>query len=295
MSVVTYSKARLFKKRVYYTGSDVLKEGYALCYDYDNENDYQNVTTADVDGSTWADSRRICVEKPSYANMCHFAGVVAEESANISAAGWITINLPGSVCNVYTSNNCDYGEGNVSTMPTLQTLNVRAGSYNMKEGGYPGSGAAIVLQDIDRSSTAGTVMAELQTGPPSGGLAYITALATAGANALSVNISSCWAAHGMFIIAGCSDVDAAVSVTLSTGNFAGQHVHVLLAEQVSGGIDINTASGGEWANVAAGVLSKENGFGDISVYLSAANEWFDATWNGKYWLCFTSYSVGMIS
>lgn len=158
-------------QRVYYTGSDALYEGYALCYNFDAaEVSPENLSislTQDAAASDACPARVIQVEKPSYANAMHFAGVVTERSNGVKGPGWVEIYMPGSVCNIYAAANVDHADSN--DVATGQILTFSTGQYYFKYAGLPGEGSAIVLQDVDRSSTSGLVMAKLMTGVPSGG------------------------------------------------------------------------------------------------------------------------------
>ena len=168
------------RKSVYYTGSDTLREGYALCFDFNAfDVNQENVaqTTPNVGEEAYAPARRLLVEKCTEQNKIHFAGVVSAESDDVTGPGWIWIHCPGSVCSVFTASDVD------SETPTAGTegagtavgelVNIVVGQYYFKTFGMPGSGAALVLQDVDRSSVNGLVMAELMTGQPSGGLNII--------------------------------------------------------------------------------------------------------------------------
>lgn len=157
---------------VYYTGSDTLLEGYTLCYDFNAADvNQENVTqtSPNVGEECWADARRVLVEKCTEGNKIHFAGTVAQQSDGVTGPGWVTVNRPGSICNVYVDEDCDH-EG---TSPTAsgQKVGVVVGQYYMRDGCFPGRGAATVLQDVDRDTTNGLIMCELDDGCiPSGGL-----------------------------------------------------------------------------------------------------------------------------
>lgn len=168
---------------VFYTGSDTLGEGYTLCYDFNAfDVNQENVTqtSPNVGEEVWADARRVLVEKCTEQNKVHFAGVVAADSDGVTGPGWVTIHRPGSICNVYTNSDVD------SESPTSGTegagtaqgelVNVVVDQYYMKRFGFPGCGAAMVLQDVNRGTTAGTVMCELMTGLPSGGINVLAAM-----------------------------------------------------------------------------------------------------------------------
>lgn len=276
---------KTLRKRVYYIGTDTLLEGYCLCYNWDADGvDFQNASTGTTTASAgdWADARRICVEKPNESNKIHFAGVVAPESHGAST-GWITIFEPGSVCNVYAYSNCDHGSTGITTA-TGQIICLVPLQYYMQDGGFPGTGAATVLQDEDRSSTAGVVMAELQTGPPSGGVQYIDLLSTATAGALSVSMSAVPIYHGVYKLIG--DVAATISVGVGTtaqaGKWIGQTFQLGCYSAPTtatyslflSGVKLPLISAG-----AGGCIAALNGTGELSL----ATENFTARWDGTNW------------
>lgn len=137
-------------KTAFYTGTDTIKRGYALCYD-------RNTTTA-VDGSgtaigatssSWG--RHGHVEKPASGNLHNFAGIVAGERDRTGPC-LVSLIEPDSVARVmevFTSANCTLD---------VTILTVVAGSYEL---GAVGEGTVIgkALQTIDRSSTSGLAQA----------------------------------------------------------------------------------------------------------------------------------------
>jgi hypothetical protein len=155
--------------RVYYTGSDKLLEGYALCFNFDAI-DVVAENLAVSTGDTTCAARRLQVEKPNAYNSLHFAGVVAARSHGVTGPCWVEINRPGSVCNIYTQADCDENAVTPATAESGQMLTFTTDCYSFRFAGLSGSGSAIVLGDVDRSSTGGVVMAELLTGTPSGGV-----------------------------------------------------------------------------------------------------------------------------
>ncbi len=177
MNTIHGGAASSLTTSVYYTGSDTLLEGYALCYDfnaYDVNQENATQTTPNVGEEFYADARRVLVEKPTEQNKVHFAGVVAAESNAVVGPGWVTIHRPGSICNVYAASDVDSEnptggtEGAGTAVGDL--VNLVVGEYHFKDFGFAGSGAALILQDVNRASTNGLVMAELMTGAPSGGI-----------------------------------------------------------------------------------------------------------------------------
>lgn len=157
--------------KVYYTGSDKLLEGYALCYNYDVADvTAENLALTLADSLTATPARRLQVKKPNAHNALHFAGVVSARSNGVTGPGWIEINRPGSVCNIFVYADCDEN-GSVHTAASSgQMLTFTCDTYFFKYAGCPGSGSAIILGDVNRGTTKGLVQAELMTGPPSGGV-----------------------------------------------------------------------------------------------------------------------------
>lgn len=171
-------------ERVYYIGTDTLYEGYALCYNFDALSvTAENLTLSVTESLGPTPARRLQVEKPSYANSLHFAGVVSAKSNGVVGPCWVEINKPGSVCNIYCNADTDHADSN--SVNTGQILVFSTGQYYFKYAGLPGSGAAIVLQDVDRSSTAGLVLAELMTGQPCGGYNILSSLQMSAGQAVS--------------------------------------------------------------------------------------------------------------
>ena len=170
-----------YTRRVFYTGTDTLYEGYALCYNFDAADQTPEGLTTNGCGTaiTLADSlvdtpaRRLQVEKPTWKNSAHFAGVISNKSSGTTGPGWVEINMPGSVCNIYTYANCDHTNGTTETLNTGQFLTFTCEQYYFRYSGFPGCGSALILGDVDRSTTAGLCMSELMTGVASGGVQVI--------------------------------------------------------------------------------------------------------------------------
>jgi hypothetical protein len=82
MSVGTASvsaQTNQLSKTVYYTGTDTLKTGYALCYDHD------------ATAGKAKENRGQAVEKPSTNNLIYFAGFVAPESNGLKGPGFCRV------------------------------------------------------------------------------------------------------------------------------------------------------------------------------------------------------------
>ncbi len=202
-------------RRVFYSGADTLKEGYALCYNFNAADVTAENQTLSSPESVENSARRLMVEKPDIFNSLHFAGVVSNKSNGVIGPGWIEINCPGSICNIYCAAEADHETSDIPTnMNSGQMLTFDCDAYTFTYPGCPGSGSAMVLQDVDRSSTNGLVMAELMTGMPSGGIQTVSSLHfIATASAITVGGSVYVSPAGVTQITG--DLDAALLVSNS--------------------------------------------------------------------------------
>lgn len=124
-------------RQVYYTGTDALYEGYAVCYD---------VTASEANRSTH-------VAKPTLNNCTEFAGVVAPGQtipSRTSGGTWVNIvSVEGVIArgvNVYTDENLAAGD----------LLGVIPGEFVLGKC-VVGQPVARVLAATDRSTTAGVV------------------------------------------------------------------------------------------------------------------------------------------
>ncbi len=275
--------APVFQQKVYYTGSDTLLEGYALCYNFDAydvsaENLSAHLDTGDMGADDECPARRLQVEKPSFYNSMHFAGVVAKESNGVVGPGWVTINRPGSVCNIYCSANVDHSD--TSNVATGEMLVFTSGQYYFKYEGIPGSGAALVLQDVDRSSTAGLVMAELMTGLPSGGYTPIVAeMLSTGAALTDGGSVDEFPRQG--VIANTLTVEGTADFTLSLlasdASFIGQTI--MFTNQNTVSAFVVTVSGHFVTSSTLEATGPQNIVGSIT----EAGESIIARWNGGIW------------
>jgi len=130
------------KKDGWYAGTDSLKAGYVLCYD----RDYGTASESEL-GRAWQ------MEQPAAGNLANMAGIVCKTPSKSGAAGKVTIMepTPGTIMPVWTDQSC-------TAHTTL--LTVQASSYAL--GGLgEGPVVAIARQTVDRSSTAGLVLAEI--------------------------------------------------------------------------------------------------------------------------------------
>lgn len=150
MTQVTYQSEKLSTKRVYYTGGDALQEGALLCYNRDSTSTGGTTAAADP-------ARAYEVEKPAADNLKYFAGVVALEDAGKTGPCWISIvepqPNPGRLVMLLTDRNCTLGS---------TRLAVQADSYAAGAAGPSTVAVATAMQTVNRSGTAGTVLAQLE-------------------------------------------------------------------------------------------------------------------------------------
>lgn len=142
------------KMKVLISDAVEILEGYPICFN----SDYGTAANVDYE-------RLYQGEKPSTSNNMFFAGVAAE-SKPVGTVGTqeLSIWLPGSICLVYTNQNCTIN----STIITAE-----AGQWRFGLAGFRGKGTAVALQTVDRSSTAGTVLAWLDEGEQSGLIEHV--------------------------------------------------------------------------------------------------------------------------
>ncbi len=132
---------------VWFGGSTALNEGQGLCYNWD------------VGTGTASDGRRgNHVELPTILNAVYSAGVADRPYAAVTGGQFITINLPGSYCNIWSNASNTIG----TSITTCSSDTTNAGIFVYA--GFPGKGSAVPLQTIDRSETAGLCFAYLQEG-----------------------------------------------------------------------------------------------------------------------------------
>lgn len=288
----------VYTQRVYYTGTDTLYEGYALCYNFDSYDQSAEALSAHLQTGDYgvddpSPARRLQVEKPSINNAVHFAGVVSNKSNGVAGPGWIEICLPGSVCNIYTNANCDHGSTGVGKN-TGQMLTFSTDQYYFKYTGVPGSGSAIILQDVDRSTTAGLVQAELMTGSPSGGYQIVNSTHFAAEQVVSTGGAVCVTKFGTTAVASGAftaiGLTAALTANLTAADaeWIGQTKRFELLISVEANGFVITISGGYYANASALQVATPVSH---SVSLVSDNHGVTAQWTGDTWVFRTNSSV----
>jgi hypothetical protein len=148
------------KATVWYSSTTVLKEGQAVCYNWDY------ATTA-VPATLYDGSRLNRVENPTSLNAQFYAGVAACDYPAESGGQMIDIYLPGSLCNIYVAASTVIGVG-------MLTFSVDAATVGQWiSAGLPGEGSAIPMQTTTYVATAQKCMALTMTGQPSGGVEVV--------------------------------------------------------------------------------------------------------------------------
>lgn len=268
-------------RRVWFTGTTAVKEGYPLCYNFDATDvaaEGQAVSFADSTGPTAA--RRLQVEYPAFGNEMHFAGVVSNKSNGVTGPGWIEINCPGSVCNIFASADNDHEESAGINSGQILGFTVGAAIPEFKYAGLPSAGAALILGDVDRSSTSGLVMAELCTGPPSGGVQVLNSLVLSAVAAFSTGGAASVTQFGRTTLANTTGTDAAITATITAGQFIGQRKVINMGSlAVSDGVNVAISAA---VRVNASALITNSAV-DITACLSALGDVIDLVWNGSAW------------
>src|SRR5690606_16203457 len=143
---IQYRNEKVETKRVYYTGTDVLPQGAALCYDAD----YGTAASAD-------NERAFRVEKPATANFHNFAGILTDQFAGVKGPAMVEIYVPTARGQKVTVRS---GANNVIDSTLLRLKN---GTYELDTDGT-GPVVARAMQTVDHSAISGPVQA-LMTGP----------------------------------------------------------------------------------------------------------------------------------
>lgn len=206
-SVRQQNQARKIQKRVFFSGSGALGLGIGLCYD-------RLVATqltpdmppaqAGVTGTT-ATQNQECrdnvVALPATANRGQFAGVTDNSYAAVTGGQWVTINEPGSVCQVQT----DIATVIAVTSITCQ-VNADPGVFGL--GGLAGRGTALALQTTLTAST---------TSGPGPNVASIDGTATYTFSTKNVNktglFANAVAGDILVVYGGATAADGSVPVT----------------------------------------------------------------------------------
>ena len=154
------TRDRVTTKKVFFTGSDALRAGYAVCYDRDN------ATATNASGTTLtlayeSYARHRFVEKPSTSNVRWFAGIVTQDYPANSNGQYINIVVPtNSIVNLFSAANATANTTKLSVTPGAYTFGAGTGPI-----------VAEAVQTVDRSSTNGLCQA-IMYGVPTDGVEY---------------------------------------------------------------------------------------------------------------------------
>ena len=141
------------------TGSvQTLYQGQGMCYNYD----YNRSGGAATDSVPERYNR---IEIPSSDNKAHFAGVLACDVTVHKTGTLVEVNGPGSVCSVLVA----VGVTTVISDETLLECTYTAGTF--KAASNTGKGCANAIQSVAGDSDTHLILAVLQEGLPSVGLA----------------------------------------------------------------------------------------------------------------------------
>ncbi len=219
-------QAPVFSAWVWFGGVDALKEGQALCYNWDSGT------------ATARDARRQArVELPTTLNAQHFAGVVsrplaADANRTVSTAALVEIYLPGSYCNILIADDTVIGVGTL----TFDVTSSYQGVFRYE--GLEGEGSADPLQTVTYASgTAELCYSKLQIGRPSGGVEVVPLVAD-GAMATQM-------IGGTTLITGAAIVTGNNTTTLADGTKVGlrKKYGIITAELTAHDVIITITSG----------------------------------------------------
>lgn len=157
---------------VFFTGSTLLSQGQAVCW----QRDYGTATAADGDRD-----RRVSL--PDYTNNMNFAGVVSRAYPAKSGGQYVEIALPGSITYILTNASATINANSLAAFifqaasPAAADTDVgkwRTDYASCVNGA--GTGTARIMQTVTGSTIC---LAELQTGAQAGGIEAITMIASA--------------------------------------------------------------------------------------------------------------------
>lgn len=166
MGLITYvHDPKAVRISVYYEGTSTVREGMPVCYNYDTTTNWTSVdkngTAGTFDTSTAEgyqnEGKFIRVEDPTEFNLNWFAGEVAAGSPGIGVIGPCTLDIfvpNGAIVPIRTNANCVVG---------ITSLGVgTAGTYfEQVTGDGDPIPCAVAMETVDRSGTAGLVLAKV--------------------------------------------------------------------------------------------------------------------------------------
>lgn len=188
------------KAVVWYSSTTALKEGAAVCFNWD-------LATTPVPATAFSGRRFNEVENPTVLNAQHFAGVAACNYNAASGGQLIEIYLPGSVCNILCGVDTLIGVG-------LLTFDVTAAYIGQfRYAGIAGEGSVQPFQTTTFDTNPHKVMAKLQVGSPSGGVQVVQAVDDTPLAGLMIG--------GTTLIIGVNSVSGDIENTLADGTIPG--------------------------------------------------------------------------
>lgn len=273
-------------QRVFYrTGTAT--EGYAVCWNFAAASiAAEGETISNASSADWCDARRVRVEDPSFENNMHFAGVIDGASNGIVGPNWILIHRPGSICKVHTAITVDHRDASVTSANSGQALTFGVCTNSVGAAhtsapyingqfmkyGLAGEGTAIVLEAATTASAL--VMAQLMTGPPSGGRQYIPAMSS---TIMGVTITY----HGITYISAEAGATTVMSIAIGNGCFIGQRKIIELDGAVTG-VGLKVSFTGATGNLSAEYLSNPQQVA-ITAATLLSGEYVDMVWSGSKW------------
>mgnify|MGYP001614255864 FL=1 len=282
-------------KRVFYRAGTAY-EGYAVCWNFDALDiaaEGETITAASA--TDWCDARRVQVEDPSFENNVHFAGVIDGASAGVVGPNWILIHEPGSICKVHTAITVDHRDATATSVNSYQMLTFGVCTNSVgaahttapyingqwQKYGLPGEGSAIVLEAATTASAL--VMAELLTGPQSGGRQYLPILATA---IYGITVTY----QGVTFISAETNATTVGSCAIGAGTFIGQRKIIEVDGALSGvGIQVSFANGNT-VNLSGEYLIAAPLVGVTAVTLISGG-FLDMYWNGTKWIALANAKI----
>jgi hypothetical protein len=247
----------------------------------------ENETLAAASATDWCDARRVQVEDPSFENNMHFAGVIDKASDGLVGPNWILVHRPGSICQIHTAITVDHRDASVTSANAGQMLtfgvctNSVGGAHTSapyingqwQKHGLPGEGSAMVLEAATTASAL--VMAELMTGPPSGGRQYIPAMSS---TICGVTITY----HGITFISAEAGTTVVMSAAVGDGTFIGQR-KIIEVDGAITGIGMKVSFTGMAVNLSSEYLAAAP-LVAVSAASLVSGGYVDLTWNGTAWL-----------
>lgn len=250
MQIITTTNqlTRSQPRKMFFTGSTALAEGYGLCYD----RDYGTATTSDP----LRDHR---VALPDNTNNNSFAGVCGRSYAAKSGGQWVLVYEPGSICNVYVDASVTIGE---NTYVTCQIGGGGSGTFEVTYPGFMGKGTAKVM--LTRTG-AGLILAELMDGPESGLVETIQAV-----SATAVPMMK----GGSTLVTGGITIATDSTDTLANGTYIGMKKRILLVGALTTQDYLVTVTAGEQLDGSTDLASLEfDGAGDDSMLEWGGTKW----------------------